>query len=255
MKKFITAILICMLLTTTVFAEQITKTIEVAFNAINIEVNGQKVKADNFLYENTTYVPLRAISELLGNEVTWVQETQTAEIKGDNIKPEYQSSKYPIATITMKDGAQIKVELYPERAPISVKNFISLVDQGFYTDLTFHRIIEGFMIQGGDPNGDGTGGSKDAIKGEFSENGVENNISHTRGTISMARTEVMDSATSQFFIAHEDIVRLDTKYAAFGRVIEGMDVVDRIANTPKDENDKPLTPQIIKGITIKLPKK
>jgi len=136
--------------------------------------------------------------------------------------------------ITVKDKGVIKLELDPETAPITVENFVNLAKDGFYDGLTFHRVINGFMIQGGDPEGNGTGGSEETIKGEFSDNGVKNNISHKRGVISMARNSVsMDSASSQFFIVHEDSTFLDGKYAAFGHVTEGMDVVDDIAeNTP-----------------------
>lgn len=159
-----------------------------------------------------------------------------------------------VAVIEMENGGIIKIELYPDQAPITVNNFVLLVKQGFYNGLTFHRVIEGFMIQGGDPKGDGTGGSSVTIKGEFQENGVNNTISHTRGVISMARGRSMDSASSQFFIMHGDSAGLDGKYAAFGKVIEGMDVVDKIAATECDNTDpnspKPLVPQVIKEIRI-----
>lgn len=135
------------------------------------------------------------------------------------------------AEITVKDYGKITVELYPEIAPITVANFEKLVNEGFYNGLTFHRIISGFMIQGGDPKGNGTGGSKEEIKGEFAANGVENNISHTRGTISMARSQNYNSASSQFFIMHKDALYLDKQYAAFGKVLEGMEVVDKICET------------------------
>ena len=246
MKKYIGTILIATLLTTTVYGAQITKKIEVAFNSINIEVNGKEVKADNIVHEGTTYVPLRKISELLGNEVTWIEKTKTAQINSGDSKEEY-----PVATITMKDGGQIKMELYPEIAPITVENFISLIDQGFYNDLNFHRVIPGFMIQGGDPNGDGSGGAKNSIQGEFAKNGIQNNILHSRGTISMARSTDYNSASSQFFIVVEDSHYLNGEYAVFGKITEGMDIVDKIVNSPKDSNDKPLTPQIIKNIIVK----
>ena len=139
----------------------------------------------------------------------------------------------PIVTITMDDGGVITLELYPNIAPETVNNFVSLVNKGFYDGLSFHRIIPGFMIQGGDPKGDGTGGSKKTIKGEFSQNGVDNTLSHTRGTISMARSSDYNSASSQFFIMQDDDTSLDGQYAAFGKVTKGMDVVDKIAwNTP-----------------------
>ena len=142
------------------------------------------------------------------------------------------------ADITVKDYGTITLQLAPEIAPITVTNFVKLANSGFYDGLTFHRIMEGFMIQGGDPQGNGFGGSDETIKGEFSANGVENNISHVRGVISMARSSDMDSASSQFFIVHEDSTFLDGNYAAFGRVTEGMDVVDKIAADaePIDDN-------------------
>ncbi len=152
--------------------------------------------------------------------------------------------------ITMENGAQIKAELYPEAAPITVENFEKLVRQGFYDGLIFHRVIRGFMIQGGCPDGTGMGGPGWHIKGEFSANGVPNPIRHTRGVLSMARAMSPNSAGSQFFIMHEDAPHLDGQYAAFGKVVEGMDVVDAIANTPTDRADRPKTPQKIKTITI-----
>ena len=139
--------------------------------------------------------------------------------------------------ITVKDYGNIKLELDADNSPITVTNFINLVNKKFYDGLTFHRIIKGFMIQGGDPNHNGTGGSDKTIKGEFSENGITNNISHKRGVISMARSNDMNSASSQFFIVHEDSTFLDGKYAAFGKVLEGMDVVDKIAETVKTTDD------------------
>ena len=151
-------------------------------------------------------------------------------------------------TITMENGKQIKPELYPEAAPITVQNFIDLVQKGFYNGLTFHRVISGFMIQGGCPNGTGTGGPGYQIKGEFASNGVDNPIKHTRGVISMARAMDPNSAGSQFFIMHQDAPHLDGSYAAFGKVTEGMDVVDEIASVRTDWNDKPLQPQVIKEI-------
>lgn len=146
----------------------------------------------------------------------------------------------------MENGKKIKMELYPDIAPISCENFEKLVKQGFYDGLGFHRIISGFMIQGGCPEGDGTGGPGWTIKGEFAANGVKNDLKHTRGVLSMARAMNPDSAGSQFFIMHEDAPHLDGQYAAFGKVVEGMDVVDEIAAVRTDFRDKPLKPQIIK---------
>lgn len=148
----------------------------------------------------------------------------------------------------MENGKEIKLELYPEKAPLTVANFEKLVADKFYDGLTFHRIISGFMIQGGCPKGDGTGGPKDRIKGEFSANGVPNDIKHTRGVLSMARSMDPNSAGSQFFIMHKDAPHLDGQYAAFGKVIEGMETVDEIAETETDYSDRPLKPVIIKRI-------
>lgn len=159
-------------------------------------------------------------------------------------------SEYPIATITMKDGGVIKLELYPKIAPESVKNFISLANSKFYDGLIFHRVISGFMIQGGCPKGNGTGGPGYNIKGEFSANGVDNSLSHERGVISMARAMAYDSAGSQFFICHADSQFLDGQYAAFGKVIEGMDVVDVIASVKTNSQDKPLQDQVIDSIRV-----
>lgn len=156
----------------------------------------------------------------------------------------------PIVTIETENGI-IKAELYPEKAPNTVNNFISLIKSGFYDGLIFHRVISGFMIQGGDPAGVGTGGPGYQIKGEFSMNGFkQNDIKHERGVISMARAMHPDSAGSQFFIMHKNSSHLDGQYAAFGKVIEGIEVVDAIASTKTDWNDKPKTPQIMKKVTV-----
>lgn len=161
------------------------------------------------------------------------------------------------ARIEMENGGVIKLELYHNIAPITVENFVKLAESGFYDGLIFHRVISGFMIQGGDPNGNGTGGPGYTIKGEFTANGVNNNIKHERGVISMARKghpyyddQYYDTAGSQFFIMHKDYPSLDGKYAAFGKVIEGIEVVDEIASVQTDANDKPIKDQKIKKITI-----
>lgn len=156
----------------------------------------------------------------------------------------------PIVTINMEDGSVIKAELYPDIAPNSVNNFISLIKNGFYDGLIFHRVIKGFMIQGGCPEGTGMGGPGYSIKGEFASNGVKNNLKHTKGVLSMARAMSPNSAGSQFFIMHEDAPHLDGEYAAFGKVIEGMDVVDKIANEATDYSDRPLSEQKIKEVTV-----
>ncbi len=152
--------------------------------------------------------------------------------------------------IEMENGGRIEIELYPEVAPITVKNFEKLVKEGFYDGLIFHRVIPGFMIQGGDPQGNGMGGAKERIKGEFRANGVKNDLKHERGVISMARAFDPNSASSQFFIMHADAPHLDGQYAAFGRVVSGMEVVDEIASIPTDYNDRPKMAMRMKKVTI-----
>ena len=159
-------------------------------------------------------------------------------------------TKNPVVTITMMNGDKMVAELYPEIAPISVNNFISLINKGYYDGLIFHRVIKGFMIQGGCPDGTGMGGPGYTIKVEFAQNGFENNLKHTEGVLSMARAMHPDSAGSQFFIMHKTSPHLDGAYAAFGKVIEGMDVVNAIAETATDWNDRPLEEQKIKSITV-----
>ena len=156
----------------------------------------------------------------------------------------------PIVTFTMENGDTMKAELYPEVAPNTVNNFISLVKKGFYDGLIFHRIISGFMIQGGDPDGTGMGGPGYSLKGEFSYNGVDNNLKHSRGVLSMARAQHPDSAGSQFFIMHANAPHLDGQYAAFGKLIEGEDVLDSIASVDTDWNDRPRKPQVMKTVTV-----
>lgn len=156
----------------------------------------------------------------------------------------------PIVTITMENGDVMKAELYPEIAPISVNNFISLIKKGYYDGLIFHRVISGFMIQGGCPDGTGMGGPGYSIKGEFSANGVKNDLKHTEGVLSMARAMAPDSAGSQFFIMHKTSPHLDGSYAAFGKIIEGMDVVNKIAETRTDYMDRPLEDQRMKTVTV-----
>ncbi len=156
----------------------------------------------------------------------------------------------PVVTITMENGDVIKAELYPEVAPNTVNNFISLIQKGFYDGLTFHRVIKGFMIQGGCPLGNGTGGPGYSIPGEFTQNGFQNDLKHEPGVLSMARAMSPDSAGSQFFLMHEAAPHLDGAYAAFGKVTEGMDVVDKIACVPTDARDCPLKPQRIASMTV-----
>ena len=158
----------------------------------------------------------------------------------------------PVVTITMTNGDVMKAELYPEIAPNTVNNFISLVQKGFYDGLIFHRVISGFMIQGGDPQGTGMGGPGYSIKGEFAMNGVRNDLKHTRGVLSMARSMMPNSAGSQFFIMHANAPHLDGQYAAFGKVVEGLDVVDKIASVRTGWQDKPVEEQKIQSMTVEL---
>lgn len=163
---------------------------------------------------------------------------------------ELELKENPIVTIEMENGSLIKIELYPSIAPETVKNFVSLVSQGFYDGLVFHRVIPGFMIQGGDPNGTGMGGSKQTIPGEFSANGFKNDLTHDSGVVSMARTSAPNSASSQFFIVVKASSHLDGQYAGFGKVIEGMEEVNRIVSVPKDRGDKPLEDQRMKKVIL-----
>jgi peptidyl-prolyl cis-trans isomerase B (cyclophilin B) len=156
----------------------------------------------------------------------------------------------PVFTIRMKDGREMKGEPYPEYAPQSVGNFTALANSGFYDGLTFHRVIPNFMIQGGDPKGVGVGGPGYCIKGEFAANGVQNPVKHTYGVLSMARSMMPDSAGSQFFIMTSDSPHLDGQYAAFGKVLEGMDVAEDIVKTPRDPSDKPFEPQVMESVRV-----
>ena len=184
-----------------------------------------------------------------------VAENKTEEIKTAENKPaddkKEQKAERSHVKMTMADGGEIVIELIPEYAPATVENFLSLVKEGFYDGLIFHRVIPGFMIQGGDPEGTGMGGSNKNIKGEFASNGFnKNKLKHTRGVISMARAQHPDSASSQFFIMHQTSPHLDGDYAAFGKVISGMEVVDKIAMVETNENDKPLKDVVIESIRV-----
>lgn len=175
------------------------------------------------------------------------------EIKSHEVKTEVigeENEKNPIVTMKIKEYGEINIELYPDVAPNTVNNFISLIEDGFYDGLIFHRIIENFMIQGGDPLGNGTGGPGYTIAGEFSSNNFENNLKHTVGVISMARTLEPDTAGSQFFIVTSDSPHLDGEYAAFGKVITGLDIIDEIGKVDTDENDKPIKDVVIESVTI-----
>lgn len=156
----------------------------------------------------------------------------------------------PVVTFTMKNGDTFKAELYPEIAPQSVNNFISLIQKGFYNGLIFHRVIRGFMIQGGDPQGTGMGGPGYCIKGEFASNGFKNDLKHTEGVLSMARSMFPDSAGSQFFIMHKNSPHLDGDYAAFGKIIEGMDIINKIAEVPTNYSDRPMKDQVMETVTV-----
>lgn len=180
--------------------------------------------------------------------ITLTSCTKTADT---SYKSKY-SGKTPIVTIEMEDGSKIKAELYPDTAPKTVDNFVDLIQQGFYDGLIFHRVIPDFMIQGGDPTGTGTGGSDKSIPGEFTKNGYKNDLKHTRGVLSMARTNDPDSATSQFFIMVKDTPSLDGQYASFGKVTEGMEAVDKIVSVERNSSDKPLTEQKMKKVTIEI---
>lgn len=179
-------------------------------------------------------------------------KNNTAPVKTTTVaaNSDYAQENDPIATITMEDGSVMKVQLYPAAAPNTVANFVELANSGYYDGLIFHRVISGFMIQGGDPEGTGMGGPGYSIKGEFSSNGVDNGMTHSRGVISMARANDPDSAGSQFFIMHADSPHLDGQYAAFGEVIEGIETVDAIAAVTTDSGDRPTEDVVIKSITV-----
>ncbi|WP_342045292.1 peptidylprolyl isomerase [Bacillus sp. OTU530] len=198
----------------------------------------------NILYSFPILIVILAL--ILGGCSTNTDKKETQAQATKKIQVE----KNPVVTIVMENDKQIKVELYPEVAPNTVLNFISLVQKGFYDGLTFHRVIPGFMIQGGDPEGTGTGGPGYTIRGEFSSNGFKNNIKHETGVISMARSNNPDSAGSQFFIMVKNAPQLDGQYAAFGKVIEGMETVNEIVNVERDSKDKPIHEQKMKKVTV-----
>ena len=187
-------------------------------------------------------------SKTPNNANTQSTNKENAQTPSNEVTPTPKNN--PVVTITMANEEQIKVELYPDVAPNTVKSFISLVKKGFYNGLIFHRVIPEFMIQGGDPNGSGSGGPGYSIKGEFTNNGFVNNLKHERGVISMGRTSEPNSAGSQFFIMVGTKPSLDGDYAAFGKVISGMDAVDKIVNIPRDKNDKPNQNQVMKSVTV-----
>lgn len=204
--------------------------------------NNTTTSTDSSTQQNDQQNQNSAATEPAANSNTKSPEEAKAEF--NNVK------KNPVVTIEMEDGQKILVELYPKVAPNTVKNFISLVNKGSYNGLIFHRVIPDFMIQGGDPQGTGQGGPGYNIKGEFSSNGFINDLKHERGVISMARTDIPDTAGSQFFIMVKATPSLDGQYAAFGKVIKGMEEVDKIVNVQRDSNDKPLQPQKMKKVTV-----
>lgn len=171
--------------------------------------------------------------------------------EADTERPE-PTGKTPIVTMTMKNGGEVTIELYPDIAPNTVNNFISLIEDGFYDGLIFHRVIPGFMIQGGDPDGNGTGGPGYGIKGEFANNGFANDLAHEKGVLSMARSQSPDSAGSQFFIMTDEATHLDGDYAAFGKVVDGIEIVDEIVQVDKGAQDKPKEDQVIQSMTVEL---
>lgn len=194
-----------------------------------------------------------AVNLIGGDESSYDAESkESVSFTASYTETSYEAKEeYSYVQIEMEDGGKIVLELYPEIAPVTVANFVKLASEGFYDGLTFHRVISGFMIQGGDPQGTGLGGSDEKIFGEFSANGFDNALSHTRGVISMARSSVSyDSASSQFFICHADSTYLDGDYAAFGRVVSGMDVVDAIAGVPTNDKDKPFETVRMKRVMV-----
>jgi peptidyl-prolyl cis-trans isomerase B (cyclophilin B) len=210
--------------------------------------NGSRDVPKSLVYEGSTYVPLRYFATQMGipnEKVGYDAKAQQLWINQDG-KP----IRNPIVTIEMDNGGQIAVELYPDKAPNTVANFISLINQQYYDGLIFHRVIPGFMIQGGDPKGNGTGGPGYSIKGEFTGNQFNNDLSHERGVISMARAQDPNSAGSQFFIMAENASSLDGQYAAFGKVVSGMDIVDQIVGSRRDKMDKPMNNQTIRAMTV-----
>ncbi len=204
---------------------------------------GERMKTKKIIVTMMAFALCLSLAACTGSKSTDSSSSETVN---------YSNAANPVAEIVMSDGGVIKVELYPEAAPNTVNNFISLANSGFYDGLTFHRIIPGFMIQGGDPSGDGTGGPDYSIAGEFEDNGFENGLKHTRGVISMARAQSYDSAGSQFFIMVADTQSLDGQYAAFGKVTEGMEVVDRIVGAERDSRDKPKEPIVMTKVTVDL---
>lgn len=203
-------------------------------------------KMNTLVYKNEVYVPLKKVLALLNKNLSLSSGNSSAAITDTSVKV-----NHPIAVMTLNTGEKVEIELYPEQAPVTVSNFKTLANAGFYDGLTFHRVVENFMIQGGDPEGNGTGGPNYYIKGEFMKNGVVNTILHEKGVISMARADDYNSGGSQFFIMLGTENSLNGDYAAFGKVIKGIEAVEKIGKTAVDKNSKPLVDQVIKTIRVK----
>ncbi len=216
-----------------------------------IYVSEQKLSAEQqkIVRKQPDYVLYLDLAELKSDLPQIKDESELAALK-EEFLASMQVDKNPVVTITMYDGSEMRIELYPEIAPNTVNNFIYLAEYGFYNGLTFHRVSPGFVIQGGDPAGTGAGGPGYVIPGEFTANGFTNNLKHTRGVISMARSTLPDSAGSQFFIVIDDAPNLDGDYAAFGKVVSGLEVVDRIASVPIDDSETPLDPPKMRLVTV-----
>ncbi len=234
-------------LTMTATAQKGDITVEVPVNQTYIVRNGLKIDNDTKaqIVEGRTYLPIRAVLKAFGAYVNWNDLHNRVEVTTNPLSK-------PVATIEMATGEKLIVMLEPSLAPNTVNNFIALVEKEFYNGLTFHRVIKGFMIQGGCPKGDGTGNPGYSISGEFSDNRFNNPLSHTEGVISMARSAVPDSAGSQFFIMDAPSLYLDGQYAAFGKVVEGLDKVHLLAKTKTDSRDQPLSPLVIQKVTVDI---
>lgn len=245
MKKLLSVFLVLMLISASTITFASNDLVEISMNDHIIKMNNVELESNSFSLNGKVYVPLEASLKLLDKKVDWISSPKTATISDLNT-----IVQNPIVTMEMESGKKIKMELYPEKAPNTVNNFIKLINDGFYNGLNFHRVIPEFMIQGGDPNGNGTGGAKYDIKGEFTKNNEFNDLLHKRGVVSMARSTAFDSASSQFFIVVKDSHFLNGNYAAFGKVIEGIEIADEIALVERDARDKPLQPQVIKTMTV-----
>lgn len=220
--------------------------IKAVVSTISATYNKKTEKLNTLVYNNEIYVPIKKVAALLGKNVTLTNANSKVALTDPAVKV-----NHPVAVMTLSTGEIVEMELYTEAAPLTVANFKYLANKGFYDGLTFHRVIENFMIQGGDPKGDGTGGPGYAIKGEFMKNGVVNSILHEKGVVSMARTADYNSAGSQFFIMLGTENSLNGEYAAFGKVTKGIEAIEKIGKVAVDENDKPTANQVIKTIRVK----